>query len=216
MMTLLQIGILTAILVSVARAFLTRKVITGNHSGCAPSWSAVSACILLAICIRFFLVMLLLRTEFVAFEGDEVNRWALAHQWSQSPFFFSGWDGIWLSGNFAFYGTLMWFFESPLVALQVGNCLAQVVGILGLAHAGYVIGGSRICAIVTALLTAVGYPWVLMGVGALSEALTASLIVPAFTFTLQFFTGPGEQTRNRMICGSSEACACSVWPRIIL
>lgn len=206
-MTLFQIGLIASLLVAVAHIVWSRICAAEDQEANFPSWGAVVASVFIAITVRFFFVLLLLRTEFVAFESDEITRWMISNSWSQTPYFFTSWDGIWLSGNFAYYGFFMWFFQSPLVALQVGNCVAQAVGIAGLAYTGYVIGGSRRAAMASALLASVGYPFMIMGTGALSEVVMMSLIAPLFAFTCQFLSCSRNQVMRRLLFAFAGAIA---------
>lgn len=206
-MTLFQFGLIASLLVAAANVAWNRISDGEDPAEETSSWAAVVASVFLAISIRFFFVLLLLRTEFVAFEADEITRWMISYSWSETPYFFTWWDGIWLSGNFAYYGFFMWFLQSPLVALQVGNCIAQGVGIAGLAYTGYVIGGSRRAAMASALLASVGYPFIIMSIGALSEIVMMTLIGPLFAFTLQFLSCSRDQVVRRLVLAVAGAVA---------
>jgi len=167
----------------------------------------VVSVILLSILIRFFMLLLFLRTDFVATEGDEVTRWMISGGWASDPFLFTSWDGVWLIGNFAYYGTLMRCFDDPLIALQIGNCLAQGVSIIGIAYTGYVVTGKRIAAMISALFAAVGYPFIWLGTGAMSEVLTSAVAPFAMAFVIQFLGCAPEESRRKLVWACLAALA---------
>jgi len=187
-----------------AGIFLFRLFPWGRRIDSAPesesiSWGTVAACVMGAICLRLLFLLVFGRTSFFTSEIDEIIRWQIAKNWSLMPFLFTAWDGIWLTGSFAYFGTCMLIFDDPLIATQIGNCIAQIVGIVGLAYTGYVVGNSRIAAIATALLASVGYTYIWLGYGAMSEVLMAALIAPAFVSVVQFLGCEREAGRRKLI-----------------
>lgn len=172
-------------------------------SDCPPVWAA--AALMGAFALRLAIVSLVEANGFILTTMDEPARWQLALDWAERPFLFS-WDGIWLTGNFAFFGAPVRWGLPLLMALQIGVLIQHAVTLGGMFYLTWILSGRRWPAAAAALAVAVAFPLLWMGRGPLADPMVGGAML----------FGAGWVIRWRRLCASGAnralgyACAAGV------
>lgn len=145
--------------------------------GCDISLMAGLAILLAAALARMCLMFVLTRRGFDILCADESCRLAIAWTWKNAPYAFSS-DGVWLTGNFCYYGLLMKLLGDTALALQVGVVLGHLLTVAGAYFLAWTLSGRHWIGAVGAWLVAFMFTFLWIGAGPLVEGLmTASFMI---------------------------------------
>lgn len=139
-----------------------------------------------AFAIRTTALLLLGRNGQELMTMDEPIRWNIGYSWARHPYFFTQWDGVWLPGQLAISGMLGKWIHPPLISIEVGVLLCQVITLAAMFYLGLVLTGRRWVGMAATLLAAVGYPLLWMGQGPLVETVIGGTFLLALACLARF------------------------------
>lgn len=166
----------------------TKVDITGDRA---------AAIVLGAVIVRLSMLLLMARNGFLIFTMDEAVRGSIASGWSRDPFWFTQWDGIWLSGGFAYFGLLMKLLGGEVLGVQLGALLGSFLTISGAYFLACTLTGRRWIGAAAALLIAPGFPFLWFGHGPLVEGLIGGLFLFSFAFCWRFAASDRDRPRQQ-------------------
>lgn len=171
-MTNILIGLAgAAVLAVLSLIFPAREKDSADGSASLNPALLAIICALIAVIVRLVQLSMLSRSGFIGAEMDEPTRWAMAASWTKDPYFFTFWDGVWLTGGVAYTGVFMKLVGDPIRGMQAANLAAQIFTLGAIAAAGWMVGGRARCGAAAAALASVGFPFIFIGTGPLAEGM---------------------------------------------
>lgn len=165
---------------AVLASFLTLGIWLVRRSGVSTAKDitpmAGLAALLGAALTRMIVMYIVTRNGFDYFCADESCRLAMAWGWKGTPYLYT-FDGVWLTGNFCFFGLLMKWIGSPALALQVGVVLGHVLTVIGAYLLAWVLSTRHWIGAVGAWLVAFMFTFIWIGTGPLVEGLMTAFFM---------------------------------------
>ena len=157
---------------------------TDSHRDIQPNTGI--ALLLAAIVIRLSLSIMLHRNGYLFYTMDEPTRWNMSVDWSHHPYPFTGWDGIWLTGSFAYYGAWIKLFGHPILGMQAGVLIAVFLTMSASYFLAWTMSERHWIGAAVVWLFTPAYPFLWFGHGPLAESLVAGLFMFSFAFCWKF------------------------------
>lgn len=177
LLPLVFIGAVLAALTTGGVLALGRREEPLNSQGRDISLMAGLAALFAAALARMSIMHVLTRHGFDFLCADESCRMAMAWGWKNSPYAFT-YDGVWLTGDFCYYGLLMKLIGNASLALQVGVALGHLLTVAGAYFLAWTLAGRHWIGAVGAWLVAFMFTFLWIGTGPLVEGpMTASFMI---------------------------------------
>lgn len=183
-------GILLVIAVAIANR-RNRDAIAGDLN-----WTQTWLGLTTAFAIRMTALLFLIRNGQELMTMDEPIRWHIGYHWTEHPYFFTHWDGVWLPGQLAMSGVLGKLIHPPLISIQAGVFLCQLLTLAGMFYLCLVLTGRRWIGMLAVLITAMGYPLLWMGQGPLVETVIGGTFLLAMACLVRFVQIRTEKGRG--------------------
>lgn len=185
-----------------------RRATAGDAPAADLSRMQMLSLLVAGLFLHAAMVLLMRRAGFLMHTFDEPVRFEISWNWARDPFFFTHWDGIWLSGSFIYYGAFMKLLGSASNGLEVALIVGWSFSVLGIAAVARVASARRWVAAAAGLLLAVGHPLVTISHGPMAEVPLIGFLGCAVALSWWLLARPERAFAGRKLLAALGAAVC--------